>query len=139
MARLRLLLACLVMLAIPLQGLAAATMLFCGSGATHHVLQAAEDPHDAAVQHDHATHHHGQAAQVDSGTHAPQAEASKADIPVDSAHKCGVCSACCHPAAAIFDTDQWSALLPIPQAEPVQRVAAVHSRPGHVPDKPPRA
>jgi len=79
---LRLLLVGLMVLAIPLQGLAASTMLFCAPQHGH--AQA------AAGGHDHATHTH---AAADAGpaavhaTHHPGTSGDGAD--------CSVCAACC--------------------------------------------
>ena len=95
-SRLRLALMWLLLLALPLQGIAAATMLHCGPG--HHGLQAADAPmahHDSAENSD---HHHGEAGHVEAamhagngGDHAPSA----ADIAKLSKFKCSACASCC--------------------------------------------
>ena len=86
----------LLLLALPLQGIAAATMLHCGPG--HHGMQAADAPmahHDSAEDSD---HHHGEAGHVEAamhagngGDHAPSA----ADIAKLSKFKCSACASCC--------------------------------------------
>jgi hypothetical protein len=71
----------LLMLAVPWQGIAAATMLLCEP--SHHRQQAAA----AAAVHD---HHHADAgdAHEHPGTHTP----GSADV---SKSKCSVCASCC--------------------------------------------
>jgi hypothetical protein len=123
------------MFAIPAQGIAAASMLFCGQGTAHHA-QAAQHKHPAGTPaHEHAQHQadfkpvpadNGE-VQLGDGKSAP-----------DLMHKCSVCASCCN-AMALPQT----ALLFAPdmprQAGPAEPPMALHSRPLHVPDKPPRA
>ena len=91
----RRLLLCLMMLALPLQGFAAASMLYCGMGtghgakfaqteigSNHHKMTDAPD-----VKHDHAMH-------VTVAKVAKQSANDQKKLP-DSTHKCGVCAACC--------------------------------------------
>ena len=146
MSRLRMFLAWLLLLAIPLQGLAAASMLHCGSGSgaaaesrtaagpyqhSHHGDQALAESHD--LSHQHAGHDHA-ADGVDS---AGGGSTDAGTLP-DAGHKCSVCAACCH-GAAISDTAGIAPAAAAPQAVRVEPFVAVHSRPGSVPDKPPRA
>ena len=70
MRRLRLILACLLLIAVPLQGMAGAAMLFC-------------ETHEHAAAHDHAGASHEQ------HDHAAGIDA-----------KCSACAACCHGAVA---------------------------------------
>jgi hypothetical protein len=136
MTRFRLFLACLLLATLPLQGLAAATMLYCGHAAKVQagVSQAGHDQHApahaaAAAEHEHAGHSH---AAVESG-----ASSAAADLP-DSRHKCGACAACCH-SVALIETPH---ILPVSAALSapwVETFVPVHSRPSPVPDKPPRA
>jgi hypothetical protein len=115
MSRFRLFLAWLIMAAIPLQGMAAASMLFCGMGAHHGPAQVAVQAE--AGHHDHAQH----------GKKSP-----------DSSHKCPVCASCCH-GAAIAQFASLAVLAPAPQAESAEPFVLIHARPSPVPDKPPRA
>lgn len=139
MARLRMFLTCLLLAAIPLQGLAAATMLFCGPGGP--AQPAASAAHEQHVQ------HHGTAAGHDHAMHqhAGHDEAtSQADQPAngpgaaDQGQKCSVCTACCH-SVAITEAANIAALAPAAQTVSFGLAVAVHSRPSPVPDKPPRA
>lgn len=142
MSRIRLLLAWLVMAALPLQGFAAATMLFCATG---HLTSVSAPPSASAshshgskpavVAHDHAAHGHAtvdQATSVtgfDGGAHANQE---------NQAHSCSICASCCHVIAiASLQPDVRTAAPPgaVPPA-PLVRVAM---RTSSVPDKPPRA
>jgi hypothetical protein len=138
MLRLRLILAWLVMAAIPLQGWAAAAMLFCGpapQAAMHAKAHAAKA--DVSHQGLHAGHHdmHAEHAQhqMDSG------DAGDGAQPVaDSGHTCSVCAACSH-GVALAQTLRWPAVASPPAADIAEPLAAVLARPSPVPDKPPRA
>lgn len=123
----RLLVAWLVLAALPLQGMAAASMLFCDQ-----VTAAAAH---AAVHEEHADHEHGH--------HQASAHEGHAADPEDTGasghggHKCPICALC--QLAAIPETtpvlpwaDSRSADLPQP------RVPALTRAPPR-PDKPPRA
>lgn len=136
----------LLLLALPLQGLAAVSMLHCGSGQgsaevswtapgpqhhSRHGDQAAAAPHDPS--HQHADHHHA----VDGADNEAGNPADAGAMP-DAGHKCSVCATCCH-SAAISDTAGIPATAAAPQAVRVEPFVAVQSRPGSVPDKPPRA
>ena len=135
MPYLRLLFAWIVMIAIPVQGFAAASMMFCGKGSAHHAQAAAVHQHDAGTPaHDHATHQ-------------PQAQAAAEQAPMklsdgasatNLAHKCSACASCCH-GVAIAQTP----LIVLPdvpaRAGPGEPSPAAYSRPSVVPDKPPRA
>lgn len=135
MTRLRLLLACLVMLAIPLQGFAAATMLFCAPGAPHHAAASGGGTHGAAG-HDHAAHSH---APSQASQQAAQDAVDAAHLTAaDAAHACSVCAACCH-SVAISDATALRAVAPPPQFHRTEAPVAVVSRPAVVPEKPPRA
>jgi hypothetical protein len=118
MSRLRLLFAWLLLAALPLQGFAAATMLFCGTGAS-------------ASHHDHSMHAH---------THAATGEraADAGSEPVDAAHSCGVCASCCH-SVAITEFTPFAAFVPLPQVHAAEPFVLIHARAASVPDKPPRA
>ena len=136
MPRIRLFLLWLIVAAIPLQGLAAASMLFCGTGAHHAPSQAIELVDGGAIvstgSHDHAKHSHGDAVEVkkateDTGKKLPGAE-----------HKCPVCSSCCH-SVAITDFPTLVSFAPLPQSETAEPFVLIQPRPSSVPDKPPRA
>jgi hypothetical protein len=126
MARLRLLLACLLLFAIPLQGIAGASMLFCGKSGTHHAPAVSAHHHTG---HDHAGHDHAM--------HAQQEEGDAKLLP-DALHACAICASCCH-GVAITQAEPAIALPPAPAAVLVTTVVLMHSRPAKVPDKPPRA
>jgi hypothetical protein len=140
MSRFRSLLVWLVMAAIPLQGLAAASMLFCGMGAHHAPAQqaaAAPSVHashaeSASGSHDHSKHSHDAEVQADKTQ-----DASGGKLP-DASHKCGVCASCCS-SVAIAEFPQLVAFAPAPQAELAEPFLLILARPSPVPDKPPRA
>ena len=117
MSRIRLLLAWLVMAAIPLQGFAAASMLFCGAAAGQGtaVVAMADGPHD------HAAHRHGDG-----------------DAAGKASHSCATCATCCH-SAAITETPRVPALPPLAGTLAAQPFLLILARPSAVPDKPPRA
>lgn len=129
MSRFRRFLAWLVVAAIPLQGLAAASMLFCGMGEHHAPAQVAAA---AGGQHDHSKHSHAAEVQV-----KKTADNTNKQLP-DAAHTCGVCASCCH-SVAITEFPQLVAFAPVPQAELAEPFVLIHARPSQVPDKPPRA
>ena len=138
LSRLRLLLALLVMAALPLQGLAAATMAFCG-GPQHgraHAAQPVAPAAHAAESHDHSVHAQGDHG---GGAHAdPLAGQASPSSLSDLNHVCGICAACCH-GAAIDSFAQWPAFAPLPQASWAEPFVLIHATPSGVPDKPPRA
>ncbi|HSV50720.1 MAG TPA: hypothetical protein VLJ57_01285 [Burkholderiaceae bacterium] len=118
------------MAAIPLQGLAAASMLFCGMAAQHAPAQQSAD--QATAAHDHSKHSHVAAEQAQKSV-----DTSGAKLP-DASHKCGVCASCCH-SVAIAEFHQLLAFAPAPQADLVEPFVLIQARPSPVPDKPPRA
>ncbi|MBA2673795.1 hypothetical protein [Ramlibacter sp.] len=145
MTFLRVLLAWLVMLAVPVQGFAATSMLMCDGGAGHHA--AAQSKANRATAHDHGKHDHaGHAIHADAGhDHASHdqghAKQAKAEIKKasDLQQKCSVCaSACCH-AVAITSTAVLQSASALPLIRIVEPFVAIHSRATTVPDKPPRA
>jgi hypothetical protein len=122
MIRLRILFAWLLMAAVPMQGFAAASMLFCG--------QDAQQAHAAA--HDHATHAH--AGEAHSRTKTP----TKAHGALGTAHTCSICAACCN-SLAIMGLEQVIAIAHSPQSELAEPLVFIQARAAPVPDKPPRA
>lgn len=143
MSRLRLLLAWLLMAALPLQGFAAASMLFCGDESQHTHAQAPTvavsladealpDLHGAG-QHDHAGHQH-----AGSQHQHQQLETKSAHGMPDATHKCSVCAACCNCVALVGMTHT-PVLAPAPQADLAEPFVLINARPSPVPDKPPRA
>lgn len=138
MSRFRHLLLCLMMLALPLQGFAAATMLYCGLQGDHGVK---------AVQMDASFRHHemadASAAPHDHGRHVKTAEAGKQtsgtqkQLP-DASHKCGVCAAC-SSVIAITDFPLTVEVQLPPKADLAEPFVLIHAVPTRLPEKPPRA
>lgn len=135
MALFRSLLAWMLLAALPLQGFAAASMLYCGPvGSAQHrpaaMADAAQDHHaDAVEKHEHAS--------IGNPAEATDAPSTSSALP-DLTHKCGVCASCCH-GVGIAETPFLLSVAPAPQRPWQQPFVAVHSRPAPVPDKPPRA
>lgn len=132
MLRLRALLAWIILVAIPLQGLAAGSMFFCGSGAHG---GAAHHPVISAVASEHVEH----AAQP-AHEHSSVDEASQElepDSTQGNVHKCSVCGVCSH-AVGITGPSFAQAFASVPRAGPDVHAAVVQSRSPAVPDKPPR-
>lgn len=97
----RLFFLCMLMLAIPVQGLAAATMLYCG-GARHHAFVSGDVTQHSSHSHDDQHEHHHDATEKKSA-HFSTSDASITKLPKD---KCSSCSACCISASlvtAVFD------------------------------------
>ena len=132
MIRLRILFAWLLMAALPMQGFAAASMLFCGMGAQHHSAPAADAPHDHAAM-------LGQSAVAHAHTEATGAtHGALPNTQNNKQHKCSICAACCN-GAALIGLQQSLAVSPAAQAELAEPLVLIHTIPSPVPDKPPRA
>lgn len=129
MARLRLILACIMMLALPLQGFAAASMVLCGGGSNHQHQRAGGGPAED-VSAAHAHHGHG----ADAAKKVAQSDKSAPDF----AHKCSICASCCS-AVALASHDTAIAFPLIRQADVSELMTELKSQPALVPDKPPRA
>jgi hypothetical protein len=138
MLRFRLILAWLLLAALPLQGWAAATMLFCGPAQPAAVVAKANAHAHAAAHHDmHTAHHDVQAAHAQH--HVDTTDTGSADHgTADGSHTCGVCAACCN-GVALAQTPHWPIISVAPGADPAEPLVAVLVRPSSVPDKPPRA
>ena len=124
----RLLVAWLIMAALPLQGLAAASMLYCDQTAA--AVATTLGAYEAHAEHDHhqpsAHGHDGHAAD-----HADAADHANAD------HKCPICALC--QVVAIPEYPPLLAWADPPSADlPQPRVPALTRAPPR-PDKPPRA
>lgn len=136
MLRFRTLLLWLMMLALPIQGFAAASMLFCGMAANNATTAAQVSP---------ATDHHAANGSVlqhelsddmDMVKMSPQSSDVQKHFS-DVTHKCGICAACCGaawinhlPSYIAVGSSQLNDL-----AEPVVLIQVVPSR---LPEKPPR-
>jgi hypothetical protein len=127
MARLWVLLTWLVMAALPVQGFAAASMLFCAAATGDSKVewtQAVPSSHHARDGHSHAT---------DPAAKDVQGSGSS----VDAAHECALCASCCHSVA--ITEFPMVAVTAAPRAEPADVSVSMPSRASPVPDKPPRA
>jgi len=144
MLRFRLIFAWLLLAALPLQGWAAATMLFCGPAQGVAVIAKAHASGDALSHHDmqtahhdmqtaHGQHHVGTADMGDSGIAHDGAKTV-----ADGSHTCGVCAACCN-GVALAQSPHWPSIAAAPSAGLAEPLVAVLARPSPVPDKPPRA
>lgn len=132
-SRVRLFMLWAVMLAIPFQGYAAATMAFCVSSSSTmsqaQVLQVARGAQEAAAVHD-----HGQTDPTLSA-HEHDSHAHAADD--DAGHKCGTCGAC--HSSAMTSVLHPPALFTLPQADLQEPVHVVRNVEPRLLDKPPRA
>ena len=126
MSRIRLLFAWLVLAALPLQGMAAASMLFCGMGTTPKQVTSV-----AGSDHAHATHSHAADMAVE------QPATDPAHLP-DSSHTCGICASCCST-VALTEPARPLAAASVPQIGAAGPPALLHARTAALPDKPPRA
>ncbi|HVE53550.1 MAG TPA: hypothetical protein VNB23_09225 [Ramlibacter sp.] len=144
MSTLRLVIAWLVMAALPLQGIAAASMLFCDQAA--HLTVSQPSGHDHAAHghgetHDQASHSHGgdECTQPDSKLSEPHEDAVQGgSVTVDDGHACPICASCCNlvalSEAPTPTLDGAAPMSPLPQG-----AARVLTRHAPTPDKPPRA
>lgn len=120
----RLFLLCILMLAIPVQGIAAASMLFCAGG-HQHVAQAGQ-------QDKNLHQHHDMSAAGKSADHKTDSNASLAK------DKCSSCAACCVGAALVTAFPEPA--ISSPSSEKIDLVFSSHL--GHISDgleRPPRA
>ena len=142
MIRIRILLAWLVLAALPLQGFAAASMLFCGAGPAHRAQQHLHGEFAPAHHHDDGDDHdqgHGHSAAGPDHAQAHQGGPGADDgaqLP-DSSHTCGACAACCH-SAAMASTPLLPVLAQLPQVAAAEPFVLIHPQPSKGPDKPPR-
>lgn len=133
MSRVRLLLAWLIMVALPLQGIAAVSMLYC-NGAHHMAGQKQSQPThqvSSSDEHDHSKHSHATAAQ------AEKLDDTAKGLP-DAAHMCGACASCCN-GSAIAALEGWPHFAPLPQIGSTEPFVLIYAAPSQLPDKPPRA
>jgi hypothetical protein len=134
MSRIRVFLLWLMMLAVPFQGYAAASMALCGPQGPAKVAMA--DSHAGHSTHadmgDHAAHHHDAAAKAD-----PDRGATTSHVHGDGVAKCSTCVAC--HAVALTDSTQVALLHALPQADLAEPASAMAKLASGVPDKPPRA
>ncbi len=129
-----------MLLALPLQGFAAASMQYCGMGPGHaaqaapSVLAASHHAEPAAMgmAHDEVAHQHSvQADWPDQSADAASPNLPKAD------HSCGVCAACSH-VMGVTDFPQTFEAQGLPQADLAEPFILIHAVPSRLPDKPPR-
>lgn len=132
MSLLRLLVAWIVMAALPLQGLAAASMLFCGAApaassahADHHGADGGHHAHAAASGHEHAA----------AGHHGAPGDGQEA---AEAGHSCPICASCCQ-LMAVGGFEALPQVSAAPAIEPSAPPVRVTTRAASVPDKPPRA
>ena len=134
---------CLMMLALPLQGFAAAAMLYCGPGPTHQAVQA-QGTHQNSQQSHYQTasvlrlDHHAQPVDTAKQAQTDQSSDQAQSLLPDAAHKCGVCASCCS-VLALTEAAHAIAVPSLPPsdlAEPFVLIDTVLSR---QPEKPPRA
>jgi len=116
MSLLRVLLAWCLLAAIPLQGLAGVTMVYCAP---------------AAHKHDHAAHAHAVHASADGEGAAANDEAG------GTLHSCSLCASCCH-VVGIAEMPHAAGKTPASQASLDAPASPVHERPPTVLERPPR-
>ena len=139
----RALLIWLLVLAVPAQGAAAATMAFCGpnhhGGVAAAQMQAAahanRDHHDGAVA---PEHEHPQAAAVaDKDSSAAAASVASSKVSDASKYKCSACASCCSASAFLSSV----LAVPAPVFTPTEFstvVPSVDTFAADGPDRPPR-
>jgi hypothetical protein len=130
MSGLRMFLLWLVMVAVPLQGYAAASMAFCADATP------APAAAGALPMHDHGAQTHASAAPAHTLGDVPGSAAAKADV----FHKCASCSSCaaCH-AVALTGAALLAPFDPLPHADVPEASGPMATRVPRVPDRPPRA
>ena len=134
MVRLRAILLWALMVAVPFQGYAAATMAFCapGQGGVSFVVQPAQAH---ATGHPYQRGHRSKPASMKASGARSAEEADSSDA--DAAHKCGNCSTC--QAIALGTVSLIFVPLHLPKADLAEPLGSVSATVPQVPDKPPRA
>lgn len=139
MHRVRLFVLWIMMFAVPLQGYAAAAMVFCGPG---HAGATAETSVELSGMHDHAQHSHADGRGDHHHDAVQAAEPSAKDIAktasaeTDAMHKCGTCGAC--HATALTSTLELAVFHHLPSADLAEPAFMVATLAPRVLDKPPR-
>lgn len=131
MRRLRLFLACLLLVAVPFQGMAAAAMPSCGLP-SHEAAGVAVQP---AHPHGHG-HEHGVSGHRHAGEHAGSPDHQHGPGFADA--KCSACAACCI-GAAIADATPPAAFSAPSYVVAAPPGVALRMRATPPPDRPPRA
>ncbi|HPO20435.1 MAG TPA: hypothetical protein PLO07_14685 [Rubrivivax sp.] len=129
----------LLALALPAQGVIAATMVFCGpnhhdrasAAAVAHDVDAAHQPQDAAA------HSHQAATDAQPKNTASDETAASGKFTQSAMQKCSVCASCCS-AAAIHDTVPKLPVLEPMAADFAALAPAVEPFASDGPDRPPR-
>ncbi|MDP3136421.1 MAG: hypothetical protein Q8N17_08840 [Burkholderiaceae bacterium] len=147
MRRIRLFLVWVFMAAIPLQGFAAASMIFCHGAA---VAAAADSvasaqphvhPYEVQVRGEEGHRGHSSHAVLHADPNLSQADPATTNsligVQPDAGHKCGVCASCSH-AVAISAAAAPVHFAMTPSFHGVEPVVQMYSRASPVPDKPPR-
>lgn len=136
MSRFRFLLLWLMMIALPLQGFAAASMLYCGTGIGHHseALAIGENVSHNAVVELNSSHH-----EVDEHSASESSKQSPVDHKQSSSstHKCGICAACC----CVIAMSEFAPTVGVhsaPQADMPEPFVLIDSHPSRLLEKPPR-
>lgn len=127
MTILRLLLTWMLLAAVPVQGFAAASMLFC-LAATHDVIGQATYV-AAPGEHERSAHSHE--GSLEAKKVQPSGQAA------DTAHSCGLCATCCH-SVAIMELSYSASMVAVPLAQLTEPVLVIANRSLPFPDKPPR-
>lgn len=142
------------MLALPIQGFAAASMLYCGmrsdqqgaesatSRQSHHHMASADNGSDQAMKTMASVHDHSDfgamAAEPDQViSTASQMPHMPGKMP-DGAHKCGVCASCCS-LMGIADVPTILVAHSAPEAQYLDPLVLAYAVSLWVPEKPPRA
>ncbi|HCF7139909.1 TPA: hypothetical protein ACR6K7_003599 [Pseudomonas aeruginosa] len=141
MHRVRLFVLWIMMFAVPLQGYAAAAMVFCGLGHAGAMTEMSTDLSGggAHAQHPHADgsgDHHRVASQATKPP-AKDSIAKTASAEPDAMHKCGTCGAC--HAAALTSMLEVAVFHDLPRADLAEPAITVATLTPRVLDKPPRS
>lgn len=139
MSLIRLVVAWLLIAALPLHGFAASTMLLCVP-----VAASAGAAHGEHAAHGHH-HAYGDAERASAQPSSDSAQQAHSAVPgtdkvakADKGHACGSCSSCCHVLALTHSPSPMPSA-DSPSAELPQSHVRVSTRASPRPDKPPRA
>lgn len=137
---LRLFIAWLLLLALPLQAFAAASMKPCVQAQQQHAAVFAEGhgagPHADATHHGHEAHHAAPMSMTVDDHGSPSHDVAAADAD-DAAHSCAICAGLCHAMAATSEPPRLR-LGPPAATAPRDAGPSLASVTTSLPDKPPR-
>jgi hypothetical protein len=127
----------LLMFALPMQGIAASTMIACGPN--HHAQLAHSASTSPSATHDHQKPNHAWQARGEHRTHSAHIEVGDfaGTVPSDAKGKCSVCASCCNGSLIVARADA-TRLIEFSSPEYLSEAVSFDDAPRHSLKRPPR-